>query len=220
MDLGISWRIDSWYTPRRNCEKPCRISFSGLLVIKTRSWTVCNVPALAKSWKTRQLSPCLSHSCKASITRTKVVWTGSIAKFEIGSITSCFHWSSRILLAIPSSSSSDTALFICSPRTGNLASCIAILVTNLSALLTSSSPLEKKKLAKKFSPRRPLSKYSREIVWAMIDFPVPAQPLNQKIFNRSCPSIHALIWFRISTRVLGRQMSSLFPEALNAALVA
>ena len=155
MDLDILWRIDSSYTPRRACEKPCRISFSGLLVVKTRSRTVCNVPALAKSWRTRQMSPCLSHSSKASITRTRVVRTGSMSNFEIGSIRSCFHWSCRILWAIPSSS--DAALCICSPRTGNLVSCTAILVTNLPASLRSSSPLEKKKLAKKFAPCRPLS---------------------------------------------------------------
>ena len=162
------------------------------------------------------MSPGLSHSSKASITRTKVL-QGLMSNFETGSITSCFHWSCRILLAIPSSS--DAALAIRSPRTGNFASCTAIVVTNFPASLTSSSALEKKKLAKKFAPCRPLSWYSREIVRAIIDFPVPAQPLSQKIFVPLHPSIHVLIWFRMLTRVLGRQRSSSFPEALNAALV-
>lgn len=42
-------------------------------------------------------------------------------------------------------------------RSGDSASCTAMLIAKLLAVLTSLSPLEKKKLAKKFSPRRALS---------------------------------------------------------------
>lgn len=46
-----------------------------------------------------------------------------------------------------------------------------------------SDSLEKTKLARKFAPKRPLSWYSREIVRAIVEFPVPAQPLNQKTYT-------------------------------------
>ena len=57
------------------------------------------------------------------------------------------------------------------------ASCLAMLVKNLPAWLISPPPLEKKKLA----PSAFSSKYPRAIVRAIVDFPVPAKPLSQKI---------------------------------------
>lgn len=65
-----------------------------------------------------------------------------------------------------------------------------------------SDSLEKTKLARKFAPNRPLSWYSREIVRAILEFPVPApaaQPKN--IYLSLSLSVHSLIWLRISTRV-------------------
>ena len=44
-----------------------------------------------------------------------------------------------------------------------------------------------------------------------------AQP--KDTFVPSHPSIHALIWFKILTRVFWRQRRSSFPKALNSALV-
>jgi len=64
------------------------------------------------------------------------------------------------------------------------ASYTAILVKNLSAWLTSPPPLEKKKLA----PRRSSSRYLRAIGRAIVDFPILAKPLSQKIHRSSCPS--------------------------------
>jgi hypothetical protein len=63
------------------------------------------------------------------------------------------------------------------------ASCTAILVKNLLAWLTSPPPLKKKKLA----PRRSSSKYLRAIVRVIVDFPVPAKLLSQKMHYVSCP---------------------------------
>jgi hypothetical protein len=52
-----------------------------------------------------------------------------------------------------------------------------MLVKNILIYPTSPPPLAKKKLAL----RSPLSLNSRDIVRAMVDFPVPAIPFNQKM---------------------------------------
>jgi hypothetical protein len=52
-----------------------------------------------------------------------------------------------------------------------------MLVKNLPAWLISPPPLEKKKLA----PSDVSSKCLRAMVRAIVDFPVPAKPLSQKI---------------------------------------
>jgi hypothetical protein len=157
----------------------------------------------------------LSHSSRASMTMTTCDVSAPVSSLDRGSTISTFHWSRRVLLTIPSFF--DIAFCIGSLRTESLASCTAIVVTNFPACLTSSSSLEKKKLA----PRHPRSQYSRAIVRAIVDFPVPAHPLSQKKSLPSSPSAHFFIRSRTSTRVLGRQRgSSSFPEALNSALVA
>jgi hypothetical protein len=69
------------------------------------------------------------------------------------------------------------------------ANCLAMLVKNLPAWLISPPPLEKKKLA----PSDVSSKYLRAIVRAIVDFPVPAKPLSQKMQRSSCPSAHVYI---------------------------
>jgi hypothetical protein len=79
-----------------------------------------------------------------------------------------------------------------------------MLVTNLPAWPTSPPPREKKKLA----PRRFCSKYLRATVRAIVDFPVPAKPLNQKMHLPSCPSVQLYISWRRSTRVSGKQVGS------------
>jgi hypothetical protein len=97
------------------------------------------------------------------------------------------------------------------------ASCTAILVKNLPAWLTSPPPLEKKKLA----PRRSSSRYLRATVRAIVDFPVPAKPLSQKMHCTSCLSAQSYISCSRSTRVLGRQVSSSWrSNELNSASVA
>jgi hypothetical protein len=97
------------------------------------------------------------------------------------------------------------------------ASCTAILVKNLPAWLTSPPPLEKKKLAL----RRSSSKYLRAIVRAIVDFPVPAKPLSQKMHRSSCPSAQSYISCSRSTRVLGRQVGSSWrSNELNGASLA
>jgi hypothetical protein len=63
------------------------------------------------------------------------------------------------------------------------ASCMAILVKNFLAWLTSPPPLEKKKLA----PRRSSLQYLLAMVRAIVDFPVPAKPLSQNM-RPSSPS--------------------------------
>ena len=92
------------------------------------------------------------------------------------------------------------------PKGGTLiASCAAILVTNLSArLISSPPPREKKKLA----PSWFLLKYLRATVRAIVDFPVPARPFSQKMHRSSRPSAQSCISLRRSTRVSGRQVRS------------
>jgi hypothetical protein len=83
-------------------------------------------------------------------------------------------------------------------------SCIAILVKNLPAWLTSPPPLKKKKLA----PRRSSSKYLQATVRAIVDFPMPAKPFSQKIHRSSCPSAQSYISRSRSTQVSGRQVGA------------
>src|SRR5579862_2828959 len=85
-----------------------------------------------------------------------------------------------------------------------LASCHAMLVTNLPAWPTSPPPREKKKLA----PRRFWSRHLRATVRAIVDFPVPAKPFSQKMHRSSCPSAQLYMSRRRSTRVSGRQVGS------------
>src|ERR1700722_12160403 len=109
------------------------------------------------------------------------------------------------------------ALQIYCRREGTLfASCAAILVKNLPAWLTSPPPLEKKKLA----PRRSSSKYLRATVRAIVDFPVPAKPLSQKIHRSSSLSTQLYISSRRPTRVFGRQVDEVcFANELNGASI-
>jgi hypothetical protein len=85
-----------------------------------------------------------------------------------------------------------------------LASCLAIVVTNVPARPTSPPPLEKKKLA----PSRFWSEYLRATVRAIVDFPVPANPFSQKIGRLSSPPAQSNISWRRSTRVSGRHRES------------
>src|ERR1700734_3851757 len=97
------------------------------------------------------------------------------------------------------------------------ASCVARVVKTLLEDPRSPPPLEKKKLA----PRRPCSSYSRAIVRAMVDFPVPAIPFSQKMPLSHRPSAHSLIRARTSTRVPRRQRDACcLVEELNAAWAA
>src|SRR5271170_8219915 len=97
------------------------------------------------------------------------------------------------------------------------ASCMAILVKNLPAWLTSPPPLEKKKLA----PRRSSLPYLWAMVRAIVDFPVPAKPLSQNMHRPSSPSAQSYISCSRSTRVSGRQVGSCWrSNELNAAFVA
>lgn len=75
---------------------------------------------------------------------------------------------------------------------------------NLSAWLTSPLPREKKKLA----PRLSQSKYVRATVRAIVDFPVPANPLSQNIHRSSPPFAHSYISRRSSTRAFSRHVDS------------
>jgi hypothetical protein len=84
------------------------------------------------------------------------------------------------------------------------ASCNAMLVTNLPAWPTSPPPREKKKLA----PRHFRTKHARATVRAIVDFPVPARPLSQKMHRSSSPSAHSCICRRTSTRVFSRHVGS------------
>ena len=84
------------------------------------------------------------------------------------------------------------------------ASRTAILVKNLPAWLTSPPPLEKKKLA----PRPCSSNNLQTIVRAIVDLPVPAKQLSQKMHRSSCPSAQSYSSRSRSTRVLGRQVGS------------
>jgi hypothetical protein len=98
-----------------------------------------------------------------------------------------------------------------------LASCKAILVTNLPAWPTSPPPREKKKLA----PRLFRSKNVRATVRAIVDFPVPAKPLSQKMHCLSPPSAHSCISRRSSTRVFWRHVGSCcFANELKGASLA
>lgn len=83
------------------------------------------------------------------------------------------------------------------------ASWTAIVAANLRVDAKSPPPLEKKKLA----PSRFLALYSRAIVSAIVDLPVPAQPLSQYIRCPPSPSAHFLICARMSRCVLGRQVA-------------
>ena len=78
-----------------------------------------------------------------------------------------------------------------------------MLVTNLPACPTSPPPREKKKLA-----ARRLSWYLRATVRAIVDLPVPARPLSQKMHRSSGPSAQLSISSRRATRVLGRHAGS------------
>jgi hypothetical protein len=145
----------------------------------------------------------LSHSSSASTTRMHEDREPLPFSFDRGRRTSCCHWSRRDWFAMPRRSA--RASHMCRSREGMLlASCTAMLVTNLPAWPTSPPPREKKKLA----PRRFLSKYRRATVRAIVDFPVPAKPLSQKTHRSSCPSAQLCISRMRSTRVSGRQDGS------------
>jgi hypothetical protein len=157
-----------------------------------------------------------SHSSSASITRTYEARKLLPSSFDSGPRTSSRHWSRRDRLAM--SLYSVVALQINRWRVGTLlASCTAMLVTNLPAWPTSPPPCEKKKLA----PRRTRSEYSRAMVRAIVDFPVPARPFSQKMHCSSCLSAQMYISRRSSTRVLGRQEGECcFAYELNGASTA
>jgi len=146
-----------------------------------------------------------SHSSSASTTRTYEVRQPLPLppSLDSGPRTSSCHWWRRDRFVI--SLCSVTASEMYRRKVGTmLASCTAMLVTNLLACPTSPPPRAKKKLA----PRRFWSKYSRPTVRAMVNFPVPAKPFSQKMQRSSCPSAQPYISQRRSTRVLGRQEAS------------
>ena len=144
-----------------------------------------------------------SHSSSASTRRTYKDWQQLLSTFDSGPRTSWCHWSRRDWLAM--SLRSVTALQMYCWRGGMLfASCNAMLVTNLPAWPTSPPPREKKKLA----PRIFRSKYVRAAVRAIVDFPVLAKPLSQKIHRSSSPSAYLCISRRTSTRVFSRHVGS------------
>jgi len=157
-----------------------------------------------------------SHSSSASTTRTYDARQPLLSSFESGPRTSSCHWSRRDWLAMLLCS--VTALEMCRRRVGTLlASCTAMLVTNFPAWPTSPPPRAKKKLA----PRRTRSEYSRAMVRAIVDFPVPAKPFSQKMHCSSCLSAQLYISRRSSTRVLGRQEGECcFAYELNGASTA
>ena len=126
------------------------------------------------------------------------------------------HWSRREWFAISICSSAASEMY--RPNDGALyASYIAIVVKNLPAWPTSPPPLEKKKLA----PRRFCSKYLRATVRAIVDFPVPAKLLSQKIHRLSSLSTQLYISLRRLTRVFWRQVdASCFAYELNGASTA
>jgi hypothetical protein len=84
------------------------------------------------------------------------------------------------------------------------ASYIAIEVTNLLALPMSLPSLKKKKLAVSCL----CSKYSRATVCAIVNYLVPAMPPSQKRYCVPSPLAQRDTFYRTSTRVLRRQVSS------------
>ena len=85
-----------------------------------------------------------------------------------------------------------------------LASCTAVLVTNLPAWLTSPPPRENKKLA----PRRSSSQHLQAMVREIVDFPVPAKPFSQKMKCSSGLLDQLYISRRMSMQVFWRQVGS------------
>jgi len=205
---GMWWRTKFWCSLCGIARMLCRIGTSGLLVKKTRSLTVGNDRASARSRRIVRTWPSLSHSSSASITRRKEDGDKGLSSFTNfnGRMTSSRHCSERDRFAI--SLRSLTISQICVWRDGTAsASCTARLVTNLPAWLTSPPPLEKKKLA----PRRFCSLNLRATVREIVDFPVPARPFSQKISRSSCPSFpsaQSYISCSRPRRVLGRQAGS------------
>ena len=157
-----------------------------------------------------------SHSSSASTTRIYEARQSLPSSFESGPRTSSCHWSRRDRLAMSLCSVTESEM--CRRRVGTLlASCTAILVTNFPACPTSPPPRAKKKLA----PRRTCSEYSRAMVRAIVDFPVPAKPFSQKMHRSSCLSAQPYISRRSSTRVLGRHEGECcFAYELNGASTA
>jgi hypothetical protein len=159
----------------------CRIGISGLLVVEIRNWTVFNHRASTRSCRTIRMLLSSSHSSRASTTRTYEDGHELLVSFNSGARTSWRHWSHRLWLTMLLSS--VMASQMCRLRGSMfLASCTAIVVTNLPAWLTSPPPLEKKKLA----PRR-FPEYLQATVRPIVDFPVPARPHSQKMHRSSCP---------------------------------
>jgi hypothetical protein len=156
------------------------------------------------------------YSSSASTTRIYKARQLLLSSFESRPRTSSCYWSQRDRLAM--SLYSVTASEIYRRRVGILlASCIAMLVTNFPACPISLPPRAKKKLA----PRHTCSEYSRAMVRAIVDFPVPAKPFSQKIHCSSCLSAQLYISRRSSTRVLRRQEGACcFAYELNGALLA
>ena len=117
------------------------------------------------------------------------------SSFDSGQRTSWCYWSRSDWFVMLLRSATASQMY--RRKVGTLlASCIATLVTNLP---TSPPPFVKKKLA----PSRFFPKYLGAIVWAIVDFPVPAKPLSQKMHRLSCPSAQLYISCSRSTRVLG-----------------
>ena len=207
------WSTKCWCSVSAIWMKPFRIGISGRLVKKIFSRTGFNDRASARRCMMVLMLLSLSHSSRASTTRMYETFSLS---FDIGRSTSCSHWSRRDWFAI--SRRSCMALQMCCWREGIfVASCTAMLMTNLPAWPTSPPPREKKKLA----PRRFWSKYLRATVRAIVDFPVPARPFSQKMYRASCPSPQMYISWSSSMRVFGRQDgSSCRWYALNGASIA
>ena len=198
---GMLCSTKSWYASPGKLWNPSKMGVSGLLVTKTRSRIVSRHLACASSFRISWISSLLSHSSRASITTTSCIdWAGA---FFRGSRMRCFHCSLNPCFTI--SKFSSIAFEINGRRTGRLlVSWAAIVVKNWPAWLISPRPREKKKLAASLF----FSAKSQATVREIVDFPVPAIPLSQKIHSPSGSSNQSIIFWRSSTLVSGKQRSS------------
>ena len=172
----ISYNTRSWYLPSMPL-KPSRIGSSGLLVRKAFSDTELRAFAYNNRWMMTLMSLSRSHSSRASITKTtSLTLPEPPFKFLNGFRISFLNCSLNALLVTEGLSS--IAALTYSTRLGSLATnCVAMVVNSKATLPLPRSPLLKKKLA----PRSPRSAKDYVTVRDIVDFPVPAMPLSQKM---------------------------------------
>ncbi len=193
--------------------KPALIGWSGRLLTKILKSTSSMATAAARHRIKSDTSSLSSHSSSDPKRRRRGPGNASLPSCVSGCRISLSLWSYKPSPRIWRLDPAASTMYLRSVA-GLSASWTAIVATNLRVDARSPPPFEKKKLA----PRCSFLLYSRAIVRATVDLPVPAIPSSQYMCLPSHPSAHLLIRARASRRVLSRHegICCLFAASKNA----